>query len=75
MSPDLQACEAMALQLPTADRALLAEHLLDSLAPGESDAEVERLWVIEANRRYDDYRAGRMASMSADEAMRLACQT
>jgi putative addiction module component (TIGR02574 family) len=45
-----------ALVLDEDERATLAEKLLDSLDDGLS--EVERLWIQEAQRRLEDYRAG-----------------
>jgi putative addiction module component (TIGR02574 family) len=45
--PDL---EAEALKLPAADRAQLAEALLESL-DALTDEEVRRLWIDEARRR------------------------
>ena len=71
MSPNLNECEAQALQLPPRDRAALAERLiasLDSLA----DAENEQLWVEEAEKRYQAYKKGSLSARPAGEAIRDA---
>ena len=48
-----------ALKLPDAERRALALLLLDSVGNGP-EAEVERAWLDEAERRLDDVRAGRV---------------
>jgi putative addiction module component (TIGR02574 family) len=58
--------ERDALALPPQDRAVLAEHLLATLAPGE-DVDAEEEWVAEAERRYQEYRAGRVGAKPAAE--------
>ncbi|MCK4326394.1 addiction module protein [bacterium] len=71
MSVDLKDFERQALQMPVKDRATLAEHLIASLdAP--DDAECERLWVEEAERRYREYKRGRISSRSAEDVFRDA---
>jgi len=69
MSPGLKECEVQALKLPLNERAALAEHLIESL-DALDDAEHERLWVEEAERRYHEYKQGRVASKPAAEAIR-----
>lgn len=49
-----------ALKLPSAERALLAERILSSL--GEVDPSTEEVWLVEAERRYQAYREGRLSS-------------
>jgi putative addiction module component (TIGR02574 family) len=63
--------ERDALQLPEQDRAALAENLLRSLMPGE-DVDAENEWLEEAERRYQAYRQGRIASRGSDEALQEA---
>jgi len=71
MSPKLKECETKALQLPPKERAVLAERLIASLdAPDEAKA--ERLWVEEADRRYREYRRGRIRARSAADVLRDA---
>jgi len=55
-----------ALSLEVRDRATLAERLLASLEE-ISEEEAERLWAEEAERRLDEYRAGRAQGIQAEE--------
>jgi putative addiction module component (TIGR02574 family) len=71
MSPDLKKCEAQALKLTPQDRAALAEHLIASLDTLD-DAENERLWLEEADRRYQEYKKGKIQARSAKEVLRDA---
>jgi putative addiction module component (TIGR02574 family) len=71
MTLGIEECEASALKLPLAERAALAERLLESLDTLD-DAETERLWVEEAERRYLAYKQGRLPSRSATEAIQDA---
>ena len=36
----------------------------------EPDPEIERLWIEEAERRYQDYLEGKVQAIPAEEAMR-----
>ena len=71
MSPDLEKCEAQALKLPPKERAILAEHLIASL-DSLDDAENERLWLEEADRRYQEYKKGNISARPAEEVLRDA---
>ncbi|MBT9148811.1 MAG: addiction module protein [Dehalococcoidia bacterium] len=66
MYVDLKEFERQALQLPVKERAALAEHLIASLDTPE-DAECERLWVEEAESRYQEYKSGRISSRPAED--------
>ena len=55
-----------ALSLNVQDRAALAERLLASLEE-LSEEEAERLWAEEAQRRLQEYRAGRAKALPAEE--------
>jgi len=55
-----------ALRLDVRDRAALAQRLLTSLEE-LSEAEAERLWAEEAQRRVEEYRAGRATAVPAEE--------
>ena len=68
MAANLKECEASALRLPVAERAVLAERLIESLDTLD-DAESERLWVEEAERRYQAYKQGRLSARSAEDAI------
>ena len=63
--------ENEALRLSEQERALLAEHLLSSLG-GEETGLNEKRWLEEAERRYEEYRAGTMPSRVAEEVFRNA---
>jgi putative addiction module component (TIGR02574 family) len=53
-----------AMSLDVRDRAMLAEKLLASLEE-LSEEEAERLWAEEAQRRLEEYRAGRAKGVEA----------
>lgn len=57
-----------ALSLPSEARALLADRLVESLDPAE-DKEVRQLWIVEARRRRDEVRSGRVQTIPGDEAL------
>ena len=57
-----------ALALPIEARALLADRLVESLAPAE-DGYLHQLWVKEANRRLGELRSGEVESIPGEEAM------
>ena len=71
MGPDLKRCEASALKLPVADRAALAERLIESLDVLDI-TENEQLWVEEADRRYQAYKKGRLSARPAADVIRDA---
>ena len=60
-----------ALSLHVHDRAALAERLLASLEE-LSEEEAERLWAEEAQRRLEEYRAGRAKAVRAEEVHQKA---
>jgi putative addiction module component (TIGR02574 family) len=71
MATTLERCEQQARTLPLAQRALLIERLIGSLDEPD-DAECERLWVAEAERRYAAYQAGTIPARSATDVFRDA---
>lgn len=68
MSPDFEKCEAQALKLSPEERAALAAHLIASL-DSLDDSENERLWLEEADRRYQAYKKGNVSARSAEEVL------
>jgi putative addiction module component (TIGR02574 family) len=68
MSPDLKECEAQAMRLSAHERASLAARLIASLDELD-DAEIERLWAEEAERRYQAYKQDRISARPAEEAI------
>ena len=71
MQINIEELSAASMQLEIEDRAVLAGKLLLSLDE-PSSAEVERLWLDEAERRLEAYRAGRVQGIPADEVFRRA---
>ncbi|MGE0276842.1 MAG: addiction module protein [Nitrospiraceae bacterium] len=63
--PNLAEIVKDAMNLDVRDRAILAEKLLASLDQ-LSEEEAERLWAEEAQRRLNEYRAGRAKILEAD---------
>jgi len=62
-----------ALALSSEARALLADRLVESLDPLQ-DEEVQQLWAIEARRRLDEVRSGRVNPIDGAEAIeRVQC--
>ncbi len=67
MSITVEQIAEEALSLPSEARALLADRLVESLDPAE-DGYVRQLWVAEAQRRIEDVRSGRVATVAGAEA-------
>ena len=67
MARPLDEIERDAIALAPEERAALAERLLATLDDGE-DADAEEAWLAEAERRYQEYRAGRLKAAPADQA-------
>ena len=66
MARKLSEIESEAMQLSRQERAVLVERLLTTLDVGE-DVDAEELWLQEAERRYQEYRDGRLASKAAEQ--------
>ena len=71
MPRKLQEVEEEALELDLDERAALAEKLLRSLE-GISEAENERLWFAEAERRQQEIQSGQVEALPGDEVLRRA---
>lgn len=69
MSTKFEELEKQARALSRKEKADLARILLDDLDASE-DPDIEQIWIEEAQRRYDAYRAGKLASLPGDEVMR-----
>jgi len=68
MAHSLPEIEKDALQLPAEDRARLAVRLLSSLEETtESPEEIEKLWIAEAERRFQELRDGVVEGIPARE--------
>lgn len=71
MSASLASLEAEALTLSPEDRALLADHLLASLA---EERDVDDAWAAEVKRRIAEIEAGRMPLVPVEQAIARARQ-
>lgn len=66
---NIQAIEQEVLHLPIEERARLAEKLLSSLDV-LSEQEIEKLWLVEAQRRASEIDNGTVRLVSAEEVER-----
>ena len=57
-----------ALALPSEQRALLADRLVESLDASEV-SRLDNLWAVEAKRRRDEVRQGLVQTIPGDEAL------
>lgn len=71
MGTNLKKIEDEALRLPLKDRARLAECLIASLDE-TADPEGERLWLMEAEKRYQEYREGKIQGKPARDVFHKA---
>jgi putative addiction module component (TIGR02574 family) len=71
MHPNIEELAKETMALDIEDRALLAGKLLLSLDE-PTPSEVEKLWLDEAERRLEDYRAGRVQGIPADDVFSRA---
>lgn len=58
-----------ALELPVTQRSELADKLIESLDHLSAE-ELDQLWALEGERRYEAYRAGRIEAIPGDEVHR-----
>ncbi len=68
MPMTIEQIAAEALTLPSEERALLADRLVESLDAAEANR-VDRLWASEATRRRDEVRTGLVRTIPGDEAL------
>ena len=71
MSTNLEKIEEEAFSLSAQERARLALNLIKSL-DNDDDADAEGLWLQEAERRYQEYREGKLRDRPADDVFRDA---
>ena len=69
MAISVERLTEQALKLPSESRARLADLLAESRDADEL-GRVDRLWTVEAKRRRDEVRAGRVKTIPGDEARR-----
>jgi len=68
MSTLLDDLERQARGLSPHEKATLARILIEELDPA-LDAEVEQLWIAEAQRRYEAFLKGELEALPGDEVM------
>jgi putative addiction module component (TIGR02574 family) len=68
MSSSNRDIEEQAKRLPQKDRARLAMSLIESLDPG-TDEDAESLWLNEAEKRLQNYDAGKTQSRPVNEVV------
>jgi putative addiction module component (TIGR02574 family) len=66
MAKKLSEIETEAMQLAQQEQAVLVERLLTTLDIGE-DVDAEELWLQEAERRCQEYRAGHLVSKPVEQ--------
>jgi len=71
MSALFDQMEKQIRMLSPREKATLARILIEELDPS-LDAEVEQLWIAEAERRYDDFQKGKVEALPGDEVMARA---
>ena len=72
MTKPARELESKALRLPRRERARLAQRLISSLDPNV-DADVDKLWLQEAERRLSELKSGTVAGIPAEKVLRKAC--
>lgn len=66
--------ESQALKLSRKERARLAHRLISSLDQ-EADADAERLWLAEAERRLGELKSGKVAAIPAERVIKKVRST
>ncbi|MGH7323955.1 MAG: addiction module protein [Candidatus Rokuibacteriota bacterium] len=74
MTKPARELESQALRLSRRERARLAQRLISSLDQ-EVDADVEKLWLQEAERRLGELKSGKVAGIPAQKVIRRARST
>jgi putative addiction module component (TIGR02574 family) len=58
------------MKLTRGERARLAQRLISSLEQRGGDADAERLWLAEAERRLADLKSGKVAAIPAERVLK-----
>jgi len=66
MITELEKCEKQAKQLPMHERTILIRHLIEGLDELD-EQELERLWIREASRRFEEYKIGNIKARPGAE--------
>lgn len=73
MTKNFEKLEKEARALSPREKAALARTLIEDL-DAAADEKVEEIWIEEAQRRYEAYRAGALEAVPGEEAMQRARQ-
>ena len=73
MASNFEKLEREVRALSSREKAVLTRMLIEDLDP-TVDENVEEMWIEEAQRRYEAYRAGNLKAVPGDEAIRRARQ-
>ena len=73
MASNFEKLERDVRALSSREKAVLTRMLIEDLDP-TVDENVEEMWIEEAQRRYEAYRAGNLKAVPGDEAIRRARQ-
>ena len=71
MPTELEKCEQQAKHLPLQERALLIKRLIEGLDELD-EQDLERLWLQEASRRFQEFKAGNIKARSSADVFRDA---
>lgn len=71
MATHFKELERQARALSAREKAALARVLIEDLDPSV-DPDAEKLWIDEAQRRYDAFVAGKLRALPGEEVMRRA---
>lgn len=69
VTPQLSELLEKALALPTQERGILIDRLIDSLDEEPADEGVDAAWDEEIKRRIDDVRSGRMKTIPGEQVL------
>jgi putative addiction module component (TIGR02574 family) len=70
MTPQVSEVLEKALTLPTHERGLLIDRLIESLNDGPAEEGVEEAWTEEIKRRLDDVRSGKVKTIPGKQLLR-----
>jgi putative addiction module component (TIGR02574 family) len=71
MSTQFEEIQRQVTNLSSNEKAVLARQLIEELDQ-TTDPDVEQLWVVEAQRRYESYLNGEIEASPGDEVMNRA---
>lgn len=71
MARTLADIEKEILNLSETDRATLAKHLIETLDM-DMNENVEQVWLQEAEKRYEQYKSGKLQALPAQDALQEA---